>query len=172
MSARASTGERSADDQAGRLMVEDAAGRRRPFMRGIMLHSLTERGVSFDDALSTANEIRARLRGQDVVGTGALVELTKRPEAVGEVFNVGNEEEVSIMELAERVKRISGSKSEIVKLPYSEAYEEGFEDMLRRIPDLGKIKSLIGYEPKVKLDEMIRQICESNKSGLSENFLT
>ena len=71
---------------------------------------------------------------RDVVG--ALINLMERDEAVGEVFNVGSNEEVTIMELARRVKELAGSKSEIVAVPYDEAYEEGFEDMPRRVPDI------------------------------------
>lgn len=88
----------------------------------------------------------------------ALMKLMVEPSAVGEVFNIGNTEEVSMMDLAERVKTLSGSASPIVTIPYDEAYEAGFEDMPRRVPDLGKIGKLIGYEPKVGLDEIIRGV--------------
>ncbi|MDZ7267420.1 MAG: GDP-mannose 4,6-dehydratase [candidate division KSB1 bacterium] len=90
----------------------------------------------------------------------ALIALASHPQAVGQIFNIGSNEEVTIMELAERVRAIIGSSSEIVKVPYSEAYEAGFEDMQRRVPDLTKIKRLIGYEPSVKLDQIIRSIWE------------
>src|SRR5262245_22407607 len=90
----------------------------------------------------------------DVVG--ALLQLAERPAAVGQVFNVGNDrEEVTILELAQRVKQRSQSKSEIVHVPYDQAYEEGFEDMPRRIPDLTKARTQLGYEPKVGLDEIL-----------------
>ncbi|MGE3274575.1 MAG: GDP-mannose 4,6-dehydratase [Vicinamibacterales bacterium] len=92
----------------------------------------------------------------DVVG--ALLALMAEPAAVGEVFNVGNVEEVTILELAERVKAITGSSSPIVRIPYEEAYEAGFEDMPRRVPDLAKIRTLVGYEPKVGLDEIITRV--------------
>lgn len=88
----------------------------------------------------------------------AIIELSQLPAAVGEIYNVGNEQEISIMGLAERVKEITGSASDIVKIPYNEAYEAGFEDMTRRVPDLTKVKAAIGYEPKVQLDEIIRQL--------------
>lgn len=97
----------------------------------------------------------------DVVG--ALRKLMVEPRAVGEVFNVGNTEEVSIQALAERVKAITGSASPIVTVPYDEAYEEGFEDMPRRVPDLSKIAQLIGYEPAVGLDEIIRRVVASQR---------
>lgn len=93
----------------------------------------------------------------DVVG--ALIELAQHPEAVGEVFNIGNDrEEITILELARRVKERTGAKSEIVMVPYDQAYEEGFEDMQRRLPDLGKVQALIGYEPQVHLDEILDRV--------------
>jgi UDP-glucose 4-epimerase len=98
----------------------------------------------------------------DVVG--ALLKLMVEPRAVGEVFNIGNTEEVSIRGLAERVKAITGSASEIVTIPYDQAYEAGFEDMPRRMPDLSKIAALIGYRPEVGLDEIIRRVVESRRS--------
>jgi UDP-glucose 4-epimerase len=93
----------------------------------------------------------------DVVG--ALINLAEHPDAVGQVFNIGNDrEEVTILELAKRVKARTGSKSEIVMVPYDKAYEEGFEDMHRRIPDVTKLRKLTGYEPKVQLDEILDRV--------------
>ncbi|MGE0462232.1 MAG: GDP-mannose 4,6-dehydratase [Vicinamibacterales bacterium] len=97
----------------------------------------------------------------DVVG--ALLKLMVEPRAVGEVFNIGNTEEVSIRGLAERVKALTGSVSEIVTIPYDQAYEAGFEDMPRRVPDLARIEALIGYRPEVGLDEIIRRVVESQR---------
>ncbi|MDT7602148.1 MAG: UDP-glucose 4-epimerase [Acidobacteriota bacterium] len=94
----------------------------------------------------------------DVVG--ALVKLMDREEAVGQVFNIGSNEEVSIMELARRIKRITGSTSEIVLVPYDEAYEEGFEDMPRRVPDITKINKLVGFRPEMTLDGIIEKVVE------------
>jgi UDP-glucose 4-epimerase len=80
---------------------------------------------------------------------------------VGQVFNIGNDhEEVTILDLAHRVKARTVSKSPIEMVPYDKAYEEGFEDMPRRVPDLGKIRGLIGYEPKVHLDEILDRVAE------------
>jgi UDP-glucose 4-epimerase len=93
----------------------------------------------------------------DVVG--ALIRLAEVKGAVGEVFNIGNDsEEITIMDLARRVQARTGTKSEIVLVPYDTAYEEGFEDMQRRVPDLSKIRSLIGYEPRVQLDEILERV--------------
>jgi UDP-glucose 4-epimerase len=93
----------------------------------------------------------------DVVGQ--LVLLAEEPRAVGEVWNVGNDrDEVTILDLAKRVVRHTGSRSPIELLPYDRAYEEGFEDMHRRVPDLTKIRALTGYEPKVHLDEILDRV--------------
>jgi UDP-glucose 4-epimerase len=98
----------------------------------------------------------------DVVG--ALIALALEPKAVGEVFNIGNTGEVTIRELAERVKTLTGSDSLIQYVPYDQAYEAGFEDMPRRVPDISKIKALIGFEPKLELDDIIRSVIEYTRS--------
>ena len=95
----------------------------------------------------------------DVVGV--LVRLAEEPRAVGQVFNIGNDrEEVTILDLAQRVKARTASKSEIVRVPYDQAYEEGFEDMPRRVPDLSRLRALTGYEPQVHLDEILDRVIE------------
>jgi UDP-glucose 4-epimerase len=95
---------------------------------------------------------------KDIVG--ALIKLMDSEEATGQVFNIGSNEEVSIMELAERVKELTGSKSEIVRVPYDEAYEEGFEDMPRRVPDISKVGALTGFKPTMKLDGILQSVIE------------
>ena len=94
----------------------------------------------------------------DVVN--ALITLASEPRAIGDVFNIGNVGEVSIQDLAERVKTMTGSRSPIHRIPYDQAYEAGFEDMPRRVPDISKLHALIGYEPKVGLEEIIRRVIE------------
>jgi len=89
----------------------------------------------------------------DVVG--ALMALMDHPDAVGQVFNIGSNEEVNIKALAERVKALTHSDSEIVLVPYAEAYEQGFEDMPRRVPDISKISALVGFRPTLSLDEIL-----------------
>jgi UDP-glucose 4-epimerase len=91
----------------------------------------------------------------------AIAALSVAPAAVGEVINIGSNEEVSIYQLAERVRERSGSTSEINLIPYDKAYEPGFEDMRRRIPDITKINRMIGWKPKLTLDETIDQIVDS-----------
>jgi len=92
----------------------------------------------------------------DVVG--ALVKVMDHPAAVGQVFNIGSTEEVTIGELAEMVRMLTDSRSEIVLVPYSEAFEEGFEDMPRRVPDLTKIGALIGYRPAHVLEQTLQDV--------------
>jgi UDP-glucose 4-epimerase len=93
---------------------------------------------------------------KDIVG--ALVSLMEKDEAVGGVYNIGSNEEVSINQLAEKVRELTGSKSEIVRVPYDEAYEEGFEDMPRRVPDISKVGALTGFRPTVKLEEILQSV--------------
>jgi UDP-glucose 4-epimerase len=90
----------------------------------------------------------------------ALVRLAQEPRAIGEVFNIGNTGEVSVWDLAERVKAMTGSDSPIHLVPYEQAYELGFEDMPRRAPDISKIRALIGYEPKLGLEEIIQRVID------------
>ena len=92
----------------------------------------------------------------DVVG--ALIKLMDHPEAVGQVFNIGSNEEISIFALAQKVKELTDSKSEIIFMPYDEAYEEGFEDMPRRVPDTSKINQLVGFKPEMKLDGILQSV--------------
>jgi UDP-glucose 4-epimerase len=89
-----------------------------------------------------------------------LMKLIDEPKAVGQVFNIGNKEEITILKLAETVKSLTGSSSRIDFIPYDQAYEEGFEDMPRRVPDLAKVGALVGYAPKVQLNEIITKVIE------------
>ena len=98
---------------------------------------------------------------KDVVN--ALVALEKHPEAVGNIYNIGNSREIRIADLAKLIKRISGSTSEIQFIPYDEAYESGFEDMDRRVPDLGKIHDLIGYSPTLEVEDIVMRVIDHVK---------
>ncbi|OHE78613.1 MAG: nucleoside-diphosphate sugar epimerase [Verrucomicrobia bacterium GWF2_62_7] len=100
----------------------------------------------------------------DVVG--ALIALMDAENTNGEVFNVGNEVEISIEELAKLVKQMTGSVSELVYVPYDEAYEAGFEDMQRRVPDLGKVRKRIGYQPRTQLAEILQRVIEYERAQL------
>lgn len=91
----------------------------------------------------------------------AMVALINEPKAIGQVFNIGNGAEISIGDLAEKIKSMTGSHSPIVKIPYDQAYEAGFEDMPRRVPDISKIRALVGYEPTVHLDDILARVIDS-----------
>lgn len=100
----------------------------------------------------------------DVIG--AMIDLVDLKEAAGQVYNIGNDQEITILDLAKLVKEMTGSASEIVCIPYDQAYEAGFEDMHRRVPDLGKIKAAVGYEPKMDTRAIIASVIEHEKSKL------
>jgi UDP-glucose 4-epimerase len=91
----------------------------------------------------------------------AVVALIDEPRAIGQVFNIGNGREISIRDLALRIKEMTGSRSPIVTIPYDQAYEAGFEDMPRRVPDISKIRALVGYQPTVELDEILTRVIAS-----------
>jgi UDP-glucose 4-epimerase len=92
----------------------------------------------------------------DVVG--ALIKLMDTTESIGQVFNIGSTEEISILQLAEKVRELTQSTSEIVFVPYDDAYEEGFEDMPRRVPDTNKINQLVGFKPEMTLDGILETV--------------
>ncbi len=92
----------------------------------------------------------------------ALLLVMDSEKTVGEVFNVGNNKQISIMELAKKVIEITGSTSTIEKIAYEKAYPEGFEDMQRRVPDISKIKQVLGWTPEINLDQIIKDISAFN----------
>lgn len=96
----------------------------------------------------------------------ALRKLAETPESIGKVLNIGTTDSISIMDLAKTVITQLGSKSEIVTIPYEEAYESGFEDMRRRKPNTDAIKTLIGWEPQLKLDRIIQDTAESIRNDV------
>jgi UDP-glucose 4-epimerase len=102
----------------------------------------------------------------DVVG--AMINLIQNPAAYGEVFNVGHTKEISILELARMVQKMADSTSDIIFVPYDQAYEQGFEDMRRRLPDLSKIERLIGYKPSVDLPELLGRIIKHERERLMD----
>jgi UDP-glucose 4-epimerase len=122
--------------------------------------------------------VSAALRGEplEVYGSGdqircfchiddavrALLLVMDSEKTIGEVFNVGNSQQITIMELAKKVTEITRSKSSIEKIAYDKAYPEGFEDMQRRVPDISKIKQVLGWTPEINLDQIIKDIAAFN----------
>ena len=96
----------------------------------------------------------------------AMIALLAHPKAEGEVFNVGHVKDISIYELAVLIKQLTESPSEIQMIPYEQAYEAGFEDMQRRLPDISKIHQLIGYQPSMDLPEMLERIIAYERSTI------
>jgi len=102
---------------------------------------------------------------------GAIMSLALHPKAVGEVYNIGSDREITITELAQKIKMMTGSSSGLVFVPYGVAYEEGFEDMMRRVPDLQKLSSLTGYSPKIALDQILEDVIESQRSIINRQAI-
>jgi UDP-glucose 4-epimerase len=96
----------------------------------------------------------------------ALIKIAEHPQAVGEVYNIGSDQEITILDLATRIRELADSQSTIRFVPYSQAYEEGFEDMMRRVPDTTKVRELIGYRPRVDLDGIIMSVIDFHRSKL------
>ena len=108
----------------------------------------------------SGEQIRCFCHVEDAVR--ALLLVMDSDKAIGEVFNVGNNQQISIMELAKRVIELTGSSSTIEKIAYEKAYPEGFEDMQRRVPDISKIKQVLGWSPEINLDQIIKDIAAFN----------
>jgi UDP-glucose 4-epimerase len=105
-------------------------------------------------------QIRCFCHVEDAVR--ALVLVLDAPEAVGQVFNIGNSEQISILELAQKVIDITESKSVINKIPYDQAYPKGFEDMQKRVPDIAKINRVLGWKPQINLEQIVKDIAAFN----------
>ena len=112
---------------------------------------------------SDGKQIRCFTHASDVVN--ALIQLANHPDAAGEIVNIGSSEETTILDLAKLVKSMTGSSSEIKLVPYDEAYEEGFEDMRRRSPDISKARKLIGYEPVFTLKDTVKSIIDYQRNN-------
>ena len=108
------------------------------------------------DVYGSGEQIRCFCHVDDAVR--ALLLVMESEHAVGQVFNVGNNQQISIMDLAKRVIELTNSKSEIIKVPYAEAYPEGFEDMQRRVPDISKINMVLGWSPQIGLNQIVKDI--------------
>ena len=139
----------------------NTVGPRQTGRYGMVIPNFVRQGLSGQPITvhGDGTQTRSFCHVRDVVG--ALLSLVEEPRAVGEVFNVGNTEEISIMALAERVRALTGGGSPIVTVPYDQAYESGFEDMPRRVPDLSKIHALVGYEPRTGLDGILADVIDA-----------
>lgn len=136
----------------------NTVGPRQTGQYGMVLPTFVKQALSGQPITVYGDGTQSRCFGYvgDIVH--ALIRLMDHPDTPGQVFNLGSSEEVTILGLAERVKALTMSESKIVKVPYEEAYEVGFEDMPRRVPDTSKAKSYIGFAPKTTLDAIIKSV--------------
>ncbi len=128
---------------------------------GFVTQALQDRPIT---VYGTGEQSRCFAHVYDIVES--IIRLIKKPEAIGQVFNIGNDEEISINGLAEFVKGASGSKSEIQKLEYNEVYATGFEDMQRRKPNVSKLEEYIGYRPHTPLSKIVDDVIEEKRAFL------
>jgi UDP-glucose 4-epimerase len=134
---------------------------------GMVIPRFIEQALKGQDltVYGTGKQSRCFLYVKDAVG--AMILLMEHPNAVGQVFNLGSQEEITIRQLAERIIELTESPSQIVYIPYDEAYEEGFEDMHRRIPDTTKVSELIGFRPTVSLEGILHMVTSEFRRKIS-----
>ena len=148
----------------GRLF--NTVGPRQTGQYGMVLPTFVRQALAGEPitVFGDGSQARSFCYVSDVVG--AMTALMEHPEAAGEIFNIGNDVEVTIRDLAELVKKKTNSVSEVVLVPYDVAYEPGFEDMQRRCPSLKKIQKLIGYKPRVDLDGILDRVISHMREEL------
>jgi len=133
----------------------NTVGPRQTGRYGMVIPSLIKQALANQDITVYGDGSQTRCFTHVNDATGALIALAENPDANGEVYNIGSTEEISVLTLAEKIKKLTDSPSKIVFIPYSQAYEEGFEDMMRRVPDLTKIERLVGYRPRISLEQIL-----------------
>jgi len=143
-----------------RMRLFNTVGPRQTGRYGMVIPRLVQQALAGKPltVYGDGKQVRCFTYVQDVVR--AATQLMDSPIAVGQVFNIGNDKPISIIDLAKKIKALTKSDSEIRFVPYDQAYEEGFEDMTIRVPDLTKARTLIGYEPRVDLDEILQAVVE------------
>ncbi|MGH9754041.1 MAG: NAD-dependent epimerase/dehydratase family protein [Blastocatellia bacterium] len=148
----------------------NTVGPRQTGRYGMVIPNLVRQALTGEEitVYGDGSQSRCFTHVSDVVR--ALMRLIEHPKAVGEVYNIGSDREVTILQLAEKIKSLTESDSRIVFLPYEQAYEEGFEDMLRRVPDISKIHKLIDYQPTFDLDEILESVIDYQRSKLATQF--
>ncbi len=133
----------------------NVVGPRQTGRYGMVIPSLVKQALNGEKMTVYGDGSQSRCFTHVKDAVDALIALAESTEANGEVYNIGSTEEISILDLAHKIKKMAGSDSEIVLVPYEKAYKDGFEDMMRRVPDLSKINLAIGYRPSMDLDEIL-----------------
>ena len=144
----------------------NTVGPRQTGYYGMVIPRFVEQALKGEEVTvyGTGEQSRCFLYVKDAVD--AVIRLMEHPEAVGQVFNLGSQEEMTIRELAEKVIRLTGSSSKMTYVPYDEAYEEGFEDMQRRVPDITKVSRLIDFKPSVNLEGILRMVIDEFRAKM------
>lgn len=145
----------------------NTVGPRQTGRYGMVLPNFAAQALAGEPITVYGTGTQSRCFGHVQDAVEAILRLIAAPAAVGQVFNVGNDEEVTILRLAELVREAAGSSSEIKLIPYSEAYAEGFEDMLRRVPDVRKLEGAIGFRPRTPLRQIIADVVQDQKARLA-----
>lgn len=136
----------------------NTVGPRQTGQYGMVVPRFVERALRNEPILvyGDGSQTRCFCDVRDVVR--AVEALLRHPKAVGQVFNIGSQHEISILDLAKKIRAMTRSRSSIRFVPYDEAYAPGFEDMQRRVPDISRVRRLIGWEPEIPLDETLRAV--------------
>jgi len=145
----------------------NTVGPRQTGRYGMVLPNFAAQALAGEPITVFGSGTQARCFGHVKDAVEALRRLLVAPAAIGGVFNIGSDEEVTIHRLAELVRSAAGSHSEIVLVPYAEAYAEGFEDMLRRVPDLTKLERTIGFRPRIPLSTIIEDVVADQRARLA-----
>jgi UDP-glucose 4-epimerase len=145
----------------------NTVGPRQTGRYGMVLPNFAMQALTGEPITVFGSGEQARCFGHVKDAIEAILRLIATPAAIGNVYNVGNDEEVTILQLAERVREAAGSSSEIRLVPYSEAYAEGFEDMLRRVPDVRRLERTIGFRPRTPLSEIIADVVADQRARLA-----
>jgi UDP-glucose 4-epimerase len=145
----------------------NTVGPRQTSQYGMVIPTFVGQALQNHDVtvFGTGAQSRCFLHVRDAVD--ALIGLAEHRAAVGEVYNVGSDEEIGVLDLAYRIIDMAGSSSQVIKVPYAEAYEEGFEDMMRRLPDIRKVNTLLGWRPTVSLDEILSEMIDFEREGVA-----
>lgn len=145
----------------------NTVGPRQTGRYGMVLPNFVSQALAGEPITVFGTGTQSRCFGHVFDAVEAILRLIAAPAAVGQVVNVGNDEEVTILGLAERVREATGSTSEIRLVPYSEAYPEGFEDMHRRVPDVRKLERMIGFRPRTPLAQIIADVVADQRARLA-----
>lgn len=145
----------------------NTVGPRQTGRYGMVLPTFAAQALAGEPITVYGTGTQSRCFGHVRDAVEAVLRLIETPAAIGQVYNIGNDEEVTILRLAELVREVAESNSEIVLVPYSEAYAEGFEDMQRRVPDVRKLERAIGFRPRTPLREIVADVVADQRARLA-----